>query len=262
MGHQNIDNHEEPATTNHGIHQKNVIYNINLRTDPANVEVGKPTKIVVVVAKQAIGESITDFEIVHDKLMHLIVVSDDLSYFDHIHPHLDKADGTFAITTIFPEGGKYKLWVDATPKGGSRCLAAFYINVHGRPVHRHTVLVADEKSVIKNALEGDYRVTLKRPEKVLVGNDYDLVFNLTDGKGNPVTNLEPLMAAGGHCVIISEDIREFLHVHPLKEVDPNWRGGPEISFRTNFPKSGLYKAWGQFQHHGKVINVGFSLKVE
>ena len=42
------------------------------------------------------------------------------------------------------------------------------------------------------------------------------------------------MAAGGHSVIISSDLKEFLHVHPTEEVDANWRSGPEISFRTSF----------------------------
>jgi len=51
--------------------------------------------------------------------------------------------------------------------------------------------------------------------------------------------------------IISSDL-EFLHVHP-EEIDANWRGGPDISFKTNFPMPGLYKAWGQFQHQGKVF---------
>jgi plastocyanin len=69
------------------------------------------------------------------------------------------------------------------------------------------------------------------------------------------------MGAGGHSVIISSDIREFLHVHPTQEVDRNWKGGPDISFRTNFPKPGLYKAWGQFQHQGRIVVADFNLKV-
>jgi hypothetical protein len=36
------------------------------------------------------------------------------------------------------------------------------------------------------------------------------------------------MAAGGHSVIISSDLKEFLHVHPMEEVGANWRGGPDI----------------------------------
>jgi hypothetical protein len=83
----------------------------------------------------------------------------------------------------------------------------------------------------------------------------NIAFSISDSSGTPITNLEPLMAAGGHSVIISSDLREFLHVHPTEEVDTNWRGGPDISFKTNFPKPGLYKAWGQFLHQGGVMMV-------
>jgi hypothetical protein len=90
----------------------------------------------------------------------------------------------------------------------------------------------------------------------------DIAFSISDISGRPITNLEPLMAAGGHSVIISSDLREFLHVHPTEGIDANWRGGPYISFKTNFPKPGLYKAWAQFQHKGTVITAsGFILKV-
>jgi hypothetical protein len=69
------------------------------------------------------------------------------------------------------------------------------------------------------------------------------------------------MGAGGHSVIISSDIQDFLHVHPTDEVEPNWKGGPHIYFRTSFPKPGLYKAWGQFQHKDKIIMADFVLEV-
>lgn len=84
----------------------------------------------------------------------------------------------------------------------------------------------------------------------------DVTFNISDSSGRPITNLELLMAAGGHSVIISSDLTEFLHVHSTEDVGGNWPGGPSISFKTSFPKPGLYKAWGQFQHQERVITAG------
>jgi hypothetical protein len=43
--------------------------------------------------------------------------------------------------------------------------------------------------------------------------------------------------------------------------EPDWKGGPHVSFRTSFPKPGLYKTWGQFQHKGKIIIADFILEV-
>ena len=103
---------------------------------------------------------------------------------------------------------------------------------------------------------------MKVPNKIVAQNDVDIAFSISDVSGRPITNLEPLMAAGGHSVIISSDLREFLHVHPTEEVGTNWRGGPDISFKTSFPKPGLYKASGQFQHQGRVITAaGYVLRV-
>jgi hypothetical protein len=101
------------------------------------------------------------------------------------------------------------------------------------------------------------------PEQLVAGRDIKMTFEIKDANGKPITNLEPLMAAGGHCVIIDADGREFLHVHPAEEVHEgiNWRGGPSVSFLANFPKPGLYRAWGQFQHEGRLLTADFTFEV-
>jgi hypothetical protein len=107
-----------------------------------------------------------------------------------------------------------------------------------------------------------YRVRLKVPESIKSGQGTEIAFELSDSQGRSITDLEPLMAAGGHCVIIASDAEKFLHVHPIKEVTAGWRGGPEVAFRANFSSPGLYKVWGQFKHRGIVITADFVLKVD
>jgi hypothetical protein len=64
-----------------------------------------------------------------------------------------------------------------------------------------------------------YQIALNcEPEQLLAGGDVKMTFEIKDANGKPITNLEPSMAAGGHCVIIDADGREFLHVHPAEEV--------------------------------------------
>jgi hypothetical protein len=47
-----------------------------------------------------------------------------------------------------------------------------------------------------------------------------MTFEIRDANRKPISNLEPLMAAGGHCIIIiAADADEFLHVRPAEEVD-------------------------------------------
>ncbi|MDP8902247.1 MAG: hypothetical protein M3M86_00590 [Thermoproteota archaeon] len=241
-------------------------YNVNVQFDPATPQAGKPTELSLIVTEQKVGETIKQFDIIHDKLMHLIIAnSEDLSHFAHVHPKLDKETGIFHITHTFAKAGRYKMWIDAKPKGAMQILTAFPFNVEGQPVHTPANITSDKtfvKEVVSDAQR--YQVSLDfQPEKLGVGMDTKMTFEIRDANGKPISNLESLMAAGGHCVIIGADTREFLHVHPAEEVDDivSWRGGPSVSFLANFPKPGLYRAWGQFQHEGKLLTVDFTFEV-
>src|ERR671915_2610813 len=243
-----------------------VNYNVNVQFDPATPQAGKPTRLSLVVTEQKVGEPIKQFDIIHDKLMHLIIVNkEDLSHFAHIHPKLDKETGIYHIEHTFAKAGKYKMWIDVKPKGGIQILAAFAFDVQGQPIHSPTP-IAHEQTRVKNVdAEGQsYQVTLNcQPEQLVAGRNIKMTFEIKDANGKLITNLEPLMAAGGHCVIIDADGREFLHVHPAEEVPDvvNWRGGPSVSFLANFPKPGLYRAWGQFQHEGRLLTADFTFEV-
>jgi len=41
----------------------------------------------------------------------------------------------------------------------------------------------------------------------------------------------------------------------------SWRGGPSVSFLANFPKPGLYRAGGQFQHEARLLTADFTFDV-
>jgi hypothetical protein len=247
-----------PAMTN---------YNVNVQFDPATPQAGKPTNLSLVVTEQKVGEPFKDFDIIHDKLMHLIIVnSEDLSHFAHIHPKLNKERGVFHIAHTFAKAGKYKLWIDVKPRGGMQVLTAFIFTVEGQPVHSPANITSDKTFVKEVVTEGQsYQITLDfQRENLGVGRNIKMTFEIRDANGKPISNLEPLMAAGGHCVIIDANGQEFLHVHPTEEVDDDvtrWRGGPSVSFLANFPKPGLYRAWGQFQHEGRLLTADFTFEV-
>jgi hypothetical protein len=85
-------------------------YNVNVQFDPAIPQAGIPTRLSLVVTEQKVGEPIKQFDIIHDKLMHLIIVNrEDLSHFAHIHPKLNEETGIFHIAHTFAKAGKYKM---------------------------------------------------------------------------------------------------------------------------------------------------------
>ncbi len=83
-------------------------YNVNLQYNPQIPEAGHSTIITANITEQNTGDIIQEFEFIHDKLMHIIIVGEDLSYFAHLHPTYETHNGNFSINHTFPESGKYK----------------------------------------------------------------------------------------------------------------------------------------------------------
>jgi len=91
-------------------------YSVNLTYNPKIPEAGRPALITIEVNERQTRKRIKEFDILHEKLMHVIIVSEDLSYFSHIHPVFDNKEVKFSVYHVFPETGKYKIWVDFKPK--------------------------------------------------------------------------------------------------------------------------------------------------
>ncbi|SFT19925.1 hypothetical protein [Paenibacillus sp. BC26] len=197
------------------------------------------------------GKLVTEFAVMHEKLLHLIVVSKDLSYFNHIHPDYD-GEGMFTIDTTFPFGGEYRLFAEFQPEGG------------GSVVSRHAILLsgkADLKPLIPDTTltksTGQEIVTLSY-DRLAAGEETNLTFHIADAKTKkPANNLEPYLGAAGHVVIISGDSEQYIHVHPVDA-----KGGDSAPvFHATFPAPGIYKVWGQFAREGRPITVSYTLQV-
>ncbi|GGG61363.1 hypothetical protein [Paenibacillus radicis (ex Gao et al. 2016)] len=198
------------------------------------------------------GEPYDAFDTVHEKKMHLIIVSKDLSYFSHIHPDYE-GGGQFSITTSLPAAGEYKWIADFKLQGGSALNRSEWMTVQGKAPALKTI-VPDEQLV--KTVDGK-QVTLSI-DHLMANMELSLNFHIADATTKkPIDNLQPYLGAVGHVVILSEDAEQYLHVHPTEEQS----SGPDAVFKTTFPHSGVYKIWGQFQQDGKVFTVPFVVKV-
>lgn len=213
---------------------------------------GQPTKLSIRLTDEE-GRPVEAFDVTHEKLMHLIVVDRQLSYFSHLHPDY-AGEGVFTVETTFPAGGEYKLFADFQPTGASAVTIGKRVEVDGASAEA-AALAPDE--TLKVTVEGK-KVEL-RAEAWQAGTEMRLTFHISDAAtGRPIETLEPYLGAIGHVVILSEDAEGYLHVHPAEEQAT----GPEAVFRTSFPAPGLYKIWAQFQHEGKVFTVPFTVEVQ
>jgi hypothetical protein len=257
----NIDKHEE---MNHGENHKEMgheghnAHEESSEQDTSQVKFSfdktpesKKENLLTIQVNDKDGKPIEDFELEHEKLMHLIVVSKDLSYFDHIHPDY-KGDGKFTVKVNFPTGGEYKFYADYLPKGSSKTVKTQEVQVEG--TQKTPVPLKEDK--LTKVVEGK-EVTLSF-DHLMAGMEVNLNFNIKDAKTKePISDLQPYLGAIGHVVIISADTNTYLHVHPMDEKAT----GPDAKFMTTFPKSGVYKIWIEFQHNGKVFTVPFTVNV-
>jgi uncharacterized membrane protein len=207
----------------------------------------------------ATGETVRDLLVVHEHLLHLIIVSDDLSFFDHVHP-VRQTDGTFTIDYKFPHGSSFLLFADITPPGERAQVFRLPVTVAGEASPTATVSLSP--TLAREV--GPYHVEIiVQPRTLVAERETQLAFRLElDGK--PVTDLSPYIGAMGHCVIISEDTKWYLHSHPqmfVASLPADARGGPEVAFHTMFPKPGRYKVWGQFKRNDKIIVADFVVNV-
>ena len=93
-------------------------YQLDFRTEPALVKPGQKTTMRFKMFHPGTGEQVKKFEVVHEKQFHLFVISQDMEYFQHIHPE-EQPDGTWTIDVTLPKAGYYKVLSDFMPTGGA-----------------------------------------------------------------------------------------------------------------------------------------------
>jgi hypothetical protein len=242
-------------------------YDLKLVTDPAVVKAGKKFHLRFLIKHPKTGQTVKDFNIVHDMPFHLFVVSQDLNYFSHIHPTQQK-DGSFAIDTALPKPGPYLIYCDIFPVGAmpqvihrSLVTAGF----DGDLFSTQARLVPDK--VLKKTLDGVKFELKLNPIEPVGGRPATLKYHLSDERtGEPVKDLQPYLSAWGHTLILSEDATDYIHSHPTEIIPEGANravilGGPDASFDTFFPRPGRYRIWSQFQRAGKLTTVSFTINV-
>jgi len=234
-------------------------YRLDFHTAPAIPKAGENTKLSFRISHPGTGEVVKKFEVVHDKQYHLFVISQNMEYFQHIHP-VEAADGTWSVDVNLPKPGYYEVLSDFLPGGGaSQFIARPLVTAgfKGDLVSESAHLVPDTAAT---QTVGDLTATVEYdPKPSLAGQYCHLIFHLTDAKTHqPVKDLQTYLAAFGHMMIMSEDMVNYIHSHPIDVLPPDanldtLRGGPDVTFEGLMPKPGLYRAWTQFRYHDKIL---------
>jgi hypothetical protein len=256
-------------------------FQLQLRTEPAQVRAGEPVTLLFTFRRPGSGEVVRDFEVVHTKRFHLFVISQDLEFFEHIHPTMGD-DGTWTIETTVPKPGYYEVLCDFMPKGGS----AQFLNAPFVTAGYAGDLAADSAHLIPDTTlrksDGDITANLSfNPAQPTSGQYTHLSLDLTDTvSGRAITDLQTYLGQFSHMLLLSEDLQCYVHSHPINFVVesedaaavPEYiiapdadlatiRGGPRVTFDALMPKAGVFRAWTQFQRNNQVRTIPFTFGV-
>ncbi len=220
-------------------------YPLQVSQSPELLKPGDTVTLLFRVLNPATGHTVRHFELVHEKLMHLFLVNENLQFFAHVHPVL-QANGTFVLSVRLPYGGMYRMLADYYPSGSVPQLAVNTLFVSG--VCDHPTISPSLAPFAAENLTASLRLD---PQAPIAGLETKLFFTL-----DPAAGLQPYLGAWGHMLAVSDDLIDLLHLHPFLA------SGGAIQFNIIFPRSGIYRIWTQFQREGVVNTVVFTVPVK
>lgn len=197
------------------------------------------------------GTPVTEYDVEHEKRLHLIAVRRDQSGFQHVHPEMGD-DGTWR-TRLRLDPGQWRLFADFKPTDGEALTLGGDLAVRG--AYRPTPTPEDTRTAQVDGytvdLDGELAASSEAKLTLEVSRD-----------GRPVTDLEPYLGAYGHLVALRGGDLAYLHVHPEGTPgDGETEPGPEVVFFTEVPSPGRYHLYLDFKHDGVVRTAAFTVTV-
>ena len=190
------------------------------------------------------GAPTTRFDELHERRLHLIVLSRNLVDYLHLHPMMDPS-GRWTVDLPALQPGSYRVFADFQPSDGQNLTLGADVLVTGDV----QAVELPEPATVDSIDE--YEITLAGTP--LVGTT-ELSFTVSvDGK--PVRT-DPYLGAAGHLVAIRSSDLAYLHVHP-HEADTT----PTVTFTGEFPTAGTYRLFLDFSHNDQVRTAAFTVVV-
>jgi hypothetical protein len=195
------------------------------------------------------GAPITSYAVVHDKLLHLIVLRRDLSGYQHLHPSMT-ADGTWGIDLTLAEPGIYRMIADFTALVGGKPVATTLggdLTVAGD--YAPAPLSAPERAVAVDGLSVGY-------EGAPSTQSTQPIMMSVAGPDHRPAVLEPYLGAYGHLVVLRQGDLAYVHVHPEAALVDG-----KVKFWLAAPSNGTYRMFFDFQVAGQVHTAAWTVIV-
>jgi hypothetical protein len=208
------------------------------------------------------GRVIAAYDVDMTKLMHMIVVSDDLTDFQHVHPTLhSNGHLTIELHLAHPEEA-YHIYMDGLPHAAGR--QVFRFDLPSATGERATSRYLHSAGSSVNV--GAYTVTID-PTSVPIGEIATISVRVLKN-GRPANDLHPYLGAMSHGVLIGAKDLAYMHAHGMTEemldmasgandcgdsmmiamtpMPPNLNIGNQFEFDILAPSAQAYDLWIQF----------------
>ena len=223
-----------------------VEFHLDLEVLPRPPRPGEPAALQFLIHDPWKDRPVGSYNVVHEKLFHAFVVSEDLQFFRHGHPTF-VADGVFQLPITFPKAGMFRVLGDFYPSGATPQLTAQTILVPGTPPAPVTLA----RDYAAKSSENMRVSLISIPEQAVAGMRTQLRFTI-----DPADGLEKYLGAWAHMLAASNDLIDMMHQHPYR-VDEDRM----VEFEVVFPRPQVYRVWVQFQRKGVVNTVHFDVPV-
>jgi hypothetical protein len=219
-----------------------------LALEQTSFAASRPEQLRFRVTDEA-GDTVRDFDVEHERRMHLIVVRRDFAGFQHLHPAQEE-DGSWSVDIPGLEPGVHRVFADFS-SGGTSVTPATDVFVPGGFVPEEL----PEPASVADAGDG-YAVAIDSAD-LHAGETVPVRFTVSRD-GEELEGVEPYLGADGHLVALREGDQAFLHTHPEGEAG----GSGPIAFDVEYPSAGRYRLFLQFRHGGEVRTAEFTQVVE
>ena len=245
---------------------------VNFNVSPVPVKTSTPVRLDFFVNEKPgnVPVPVSQLEVSHEKLMHVIGVRSDLEEFFHVHPMSTTTVNLLARPYEFSKPGLYKLWSEIKKDGVVHTFGHPEISVQGEGPREEKRVSFERNKAVNN-----YEVSLSAVAKPAAGQDTAISFDIHSPAGE--IELENYLGEPMHLAIIKDDLKRFMHVHPVSNnndghmhsdagsfVPAAYANGGDThdaveeahgtEFHVVFPQAGLYKAFVQFRPRG--VNLG------
>ncbi len=225
---------------------------------------GRPTRVTIHLRRRD-GSPVTlpDLTVTHTRPIHLLIVDPALEDYHHEHPTPTSTPGEYAFTFTPSRATSYRVFADVVPTA-SGVQEYPFTDLPGvsapHPVasRENTFLATADGLIFRLFVEDLDRFPLHAQQP------RNLRITVQESTNQPVTRLEPVMAAFAHLVGFYDDGRTVVHLHPAggEITNPTLRGGPSLDFKFYPPKPGFLRLYVQVQINDQAIFAPFNLHVE